>query len=298
MINKMKKIFIFLLLYFFSLNALGAEQFNFDITEIEIVDNGNKFLGKKRGKVTTNNGINFEANNFEYIKDLNLLNAKGNIIVIDSIKKFKIYSNNATYKKTENIIFTKGKSKAISQNDNIEITADNFQFDRLKNTITADKNVVVKDKNKNYTIYSEFASYDREMEIIFTKGKSKAISQNDNIEITADNFQFDRLKNTITADKNVVVKDKIKNYTIYSEFASYDREMEIIFTKGKSKAISQNDNIEITADNFQFDRLKNTITADKNVVVKDKNKNYTIYSEFASYDREMKLFLPKVNQRQ
>ena len=210
MINKMKKIFIFLLLYFFSLNALGTEQFNFEITEIEIIENGNKFLGKKRGKVTTNNGITFEANNFEYIKNLNLLNAKGNIIVIDSIKKFKIHSNNATYKKTENIIFTKGKSKAISENDNIEITADNFQYDRSKNTITADKNVVVRDKNKNYTIYSEFASYDREMEIIFTKGKSKAISQNDNIEITADNFQFDRLKNTITADKNVVVKDKNK----------------------------------------------------------------------------------------
>ena len=64
------------------------------------------------------------------------------------------------------------------------------------------------------------------------------------------------IKNTITADKNVVVRDKNKNYTIYSEFASYDREQEIIFTKGKSKAISENDNIEITADNFQYDDQK------------------------------------------
>ncbi len=28
---------------------MAIEQFNFDITEIEITDNGNKFIGKKRG---------------------------------------------------------------------------------------------------------------------------------------------------------------------------------------------------------------------------------------------------------
>ena len=28
-----------------------AKQFNFDVTEIEILENGNKFIGKKRGKI-------------------------------------------------------------------------------------------------------------------------------------------------------------------------------------------------------------------------------------------------------
>ena len=95
----MKRILIFLFFYLFYSNAIGTEQFNFDVTEIEIVDNGNKFLGKKRGKVTTDNGITFEANEFEYIKDLNLLNSKGNIIVNDSVNKFYIYSENIFYKK-------------------------------------------------------------------------------------------------------------------------------------------------------------------------------------------------------
>ena len=89
----MKKTLLFLLFCFFSFNAIGSEQFNFDITEIEITENGNKFLGKKRGKVTTNNGISFKANEFEYIKNLNLLKARGNIIVNDNINKFYIYSN-------------------------------------------------------------------------------------------------------------------------------------------------------------------------------------------------------------
>ena len=64
-----------------------------------------------------------------------------------------------------------------------------------------------------------------------------------------------------------------------------DRIKNVISTKDKSKAISENDNVEIMADNFYYDRSKNIITAEKNVIVKDKNKNYTIYSEFASYDR-------------
>ena len=75
--NKMSKIIIFLFIYFLSLNSNASEQFNFDITEIEILENGNKFLGNKRGKITTNNELVFEADEFEFIKNLNLFNAKG-----------------------------------------------------------------------------------------------------------------------------------------------------------------------------------------------------------------------------
>ena len=50
--NKMSKIIIFLFIYFLSLNSNASEQFNFDITEIEILENGNKFLGNKRGKIS------------------------------------------------------------------------------------------------------------------------------------------------------------------------------------------------------------------------------------------------------
>ena len=63
-------------------------------------------------------------------------------------------------------------------------------------------------------------------------------------------------KNIITAEKNVIVEDKSQNYKINSDFISYDRNEEIIFTKNKSKAISLNDNIEISANDFQYDKKK------------------------------------------
>ena len=80
----MKKTLLFLLFCFFSFNAISSEQFNFDTQKLKLL----KMVTIERGKVTTNNGMSFKANEFEYIKNLNLLKARGNIIVNDNINKF------------------------------------------------------------------------------------------------------------------------------------------------------------------------------------------------------------------
>ena len=36
--------------YFFVFSVYSQEQFSFDVTEIEILDDGNKIVGSKRGK--------------------------------------------------------------------------------------------------------------------------------------------------------------------------------------------------------------------------------------------------------
>jgi LPS-assembly protein len=53
-------------LFFFSANS--AEQFNFDITEIEILQNGDVIKGIKKGTVSTNDGIIITADTFIYKK--------------------------------------------------------------------------------------------------------------------------------------------------------------------------------------------------------------------------------------
>ena len=52
---------------------------------------------------------------------------------------------------------------------------------------------------------------------------------------------------------------------IYSDYISYDLNKDIIVSKKNSKAINQKDNIEITAENFEYDRKQNIIIAEKNV---------------------------------
>ena len=47
--NNLNKIIIFTFFFLFISNVYSSEQFNFDVTEIEILENGNKFVGTKRG---------------------------------------------------------------------------------------------------------------------------------------------------------------------------------------------------------------------------------------------------------
>ena len=84
----------FLLLFFImSTNSLGIEEFNFDVTEIEILKNGNKYIGKKGGIAKTKDGTEIHAENFDYNKVKNILIATGNVKIDDKKNQIKIFSN-------------------------------------------------------------------------------------------------------------------------------------------------------------------------------------------------------------
>ena len=77
---------IFLYINFFLTEFSKAQdQFNFNVTEIEILENGNKIIGSKRGKISTSDGIIIEADRFIYTKRENIINASGKVIIEDKI---------------------------------------------------------------------------------------------------------------------------------------------------------------------------------------------------------------------
>ena len=87
--NKFLSILLILFLskmFFFSVSS--AEQFNFDVTEIEVLQNGDVIKGLKKGTITTNDGIIITADTFVYEKLLNILTADGKVEIIDTKKKF------------------------------------------------------------------------------------------------------------------------------------------------------------------------------------------------------------------
>ena len=127
MLNKIYKSILILLISIISFNVHSTEQFNFDITEIEILENGQKFIGKKRGEINTNNNIIIKADEFEYDKKLNILKASGEVEIINIEKKFTIFTNKITYYKDQERIITENGSKAIFEDQKI-ITAEIFNF--------------------------------------------------------------------------------------------------------------------------------------------------------------------------
>ena len=58
-------------------------------------------------------------------------------------------------------------------------------------------------------------------------------------------------------------------------------------TKGASKAI--NEGIVINADNFKYDKIKNLINANGNVKIDNKDENYLIYTDEATYLKNKEL---------
>jgi LPS-assembly protein len=91
----------------------GDEPFNFNVTELKITDNGNTVSGYKGGTVTTDDGLKINANNFKYDKLLNILNAYGNVKIIDTLNNYIILSEKITYIKEQEKIYTNGNTQAI-----------------------------------------------------------------------------------------------------------------------------------------------------------------------------------------
>ena len=172
--NKILKFAYILILFLISVSANSQEEFNFDVTQIDILENGNKFIGTKRGTITSNNGIEIYADQFEYDKKLNVLTAVGNVKIIDKINNYEIFSESIVYEKNNNFIFTNKKSKAIDTKNDIEIKANIFEYDVFKNLIIARDNATIENKIDNYKISSELISYLRNENKISTTGKTFA----------------------------------------------------------------------------------------------------------------------------
>ena len=84
-------IYTFVILFitiFLNSSVLSSEQFNFNVSEIEILDEGNKIIGSKGGTVTSVDGVISNAENFVYLKTENILNAKGNVVIEDKTNNF------------------------------------------------------------------------------------------------------------------------------------------------------------------------------------------------------------------
>ena len=216
MINKFI-IYIFIIFCFFFISNISKanEPFIFNVTEIEILENGNQINSYKGGTATSKDGSSITAENFFYNKLTNILETSGNVRYLDEKKNIVITTDKAIYLKNEEKIFTIGNSKAV--NDNNIITATNLEYDKIKNIFEAKKNAVAKDSEKDTTIYADEISYLKNEEKIFTKGKTKALIEN-KYKFDSENVSYHRNLGDLISQKKSSIEDendniyKLKNF--------------------------------------------------------------------------------------
>ena len=147
-----------LIIIFLISNTYSIEEFNFDITEIEISDNGNKFKGLKRGSATSDNGLIIEADIFEYDKLTNILNAYGTVEINDLVNNYVIFTDNITYIKDKETIFTKGETKAIIESK-YNFLSKNVTLLRAQKELYSSEFTEVKDDKFTQYNLNEFRFY-------------------------------------------------------------------------------------------------------------------------------------------
>ncbi len=111
--------------------------------------------------------------------------------------------------------------------------------------------------------------------------KGGTASTEDGSKIYAENFFYNKITNILEAIGNVEYKNDAKNVTITSDKVVYFKNDEKIFTSGNSKAVNENNTI--TASSLEYDKINNIFKAKKNVIVKDFEKDTTIFTDKATY---------------
>jgi LPS-assembly protein len=233
--------FLFILIYsLFTFKSVYAiEPFIFNVTEIEILENGNQINGYKGGTALSEDGSKITAENFFYNKITNILEAVGDVKYSNKINNIIITSDKAIYLKNDEKIYTLGNSKAVNENNTI--TATNLEYEKIKNIFKAQKNAVIIDTKKDATIYADEIIYLKNIEKVLTKGKTKAVIE--------------------------------KKYLFNSENVFYLRDTGVMFSENKSSIKDDSENI-YKLDNFFYNIQTELLKGENvNVLAKvEKNK--------------------------
>ena len=98
--NKLKSFILISFCFFLLCKSVNSnEPFVFNVTEIEILENGNQINGYKGGTATSKDGSIISAEKFFFNKITNILEVTGNVKYLDISNDITIISDNAIYLK-------------------------------------------------------------------------------------------------------------------------------------------------------------------------------------------------------
>ena len=228
---KSKFIYFFLIFFYFLIsfeNINANEPFIFDVTEIEILENGDQINGYKGGTAISEDGSKIIAENFFYNQLTNILEAIGDVKYVNDIENVTITADKMIYFKNNEKVYTIGNSKAY--NDNNSISALNLEYDKINNKFIAKKKVVITDSEKNTTIYTDKATYLKNEEKIFSEGKTKALIEKKYIFNSKDVTYLRNTEKLFSEEKSIIDDDNGNNYRLDNFIYNIDEEL----LKGKN----------------------------------------------------------------
>ena len=226
--NKLNLLIItFVLFLILSENSITDDNFTFESTSIELIDNGNIIKAKNDVKISTNNGLEISSKQSTYSKISKKLLLIGDVVIFDNKKNITIKGNNIEYDKVSEIIISKDKT-LININDKFNLKTKNISFLKSKNIIQSDEKSTLEDNFKNVLETNNFIYLINNKEF-----KSK------NLVITDKNLnKYFSNEAVIDLGKNQIAAKDIQIY--FSESSDFGKHARL---KGNSMVSDQNSTI-------------------------------------------------------
>jgi LPS-assembly protein len=146
--NKYKFFFISIFVFLLSTNIVYSDDFNFQATEIEVLENGNLITAKNGVEVLTNDGILINSKEFKYDKIKNILTAIGDVRFVDDINELTLTTSKIIYDKNNEVIITSQKTTILVKNQ-YTINSKNIVFDRKKKEVSSKNKTKINDNLDN-----------------------------------------------------------------------------------------------------------------------------------------------------
>ena len=273
----LNKFFLISLIFFHIIGSsvYSNEQISFDVNEIEILEDGNKIVGKNRGIITTDSGITIEADEFEFNKIKNVLQAEGNIVIKDKINNYNFAAQNILYDKNDERIELLGQAEALIDT-NYKFNSKNIVILRNDRIIRSDVGATILD-NKNQTLY-KIGKFSYSLKNETLKGEKIFIHTRYN-EPFGDKYFFKsavfnlKNQNYIAQDINIDFKKDIfgnkDNDPRFKGLSSSSKNGITTIKKGIFTSCKKNDRCPpwtIQADEITYDQNKKQINYDNAIV--------------------------------
>ena len=193
------KIFLIYFLFCLNFNFSIAEEYNFEVSKIELSEEGN-LINAHDGKIFLNDkSLEVVAEKFFYIKDKDYLEAfDGTIIIKKNNLEIKFNSMNIVDK---NIITASDGVKIDDLDNSLNIVSETIVLDRSKNVINSPSVSSLLDKNNNFFRVDQF-EYDHKNKKIKVYNAFIKDFQKNNYKIKFANINL--IKNTLSGNDFII----------------------------------------------------------------------------------------------
>ncbi|MDC0424062.1 organic solvent tolerance protein [Candidatus Pelagibacter ubique] len=153
--NRIIIIFLILIFNISPLSFANSDEFTFEVTDLEILENNTIYKGNNRGKVVTDTQVELMSDNFIYLKKINRLETNGNVELTDIKSNITVNADKMFYLKSEEIIYTVGKT-LVNVDGQYNVVSSDLTFLKNEMILMSNKKTTITDINSNVYKLDQF----------------------------------------------------------------------------------------------------------------------------------------------